>query len=125
MYDRSELFTLYRHSDLAFVSPLRDGMNLVAKEYVAAQLDNDGVLLLSPFTGASEQIGGGAVEFDPYDTAGAADAIESALRMKQGERKARMRAMRRQVHEADLQSWLDDILSTAEAIHTSEDHVDA
>jgi len=122
MYDREDLISLYRHSDLALVSPLRDGMNLVAKEYVAARTENDGVLLLSPLTGAAEQLGHAAVEFDPYDTASAAEAMERALAMDGEERAVRMRALRRQVHESDLSQWLDDVLEAAEEIRTSAGH---
>jgi len=122
MYSRENLFAMYRHSDLALVSPLRDGMNLVAKEYVAAQTENDGVLLLSPFTGAAEQLGHAAVEFDPYDTASATEAIERALEMDGEERAVRMRSLRRQVHESDLSRWLDDVLKAAEEIRTSPDY---
>lgn len=119
MYNRSDLFAMYRNSEIGLVGPLRDGLNLVAKEYIAAQLDNDGVLLLSPFAGAEEQLGFASVEFDPYDTASAADAIERAVEMGDVERRARMRALRRQVHDKDLAHWLDDVLSTAEDIRTS------
>ncbi|QLG29658.1 trehalose-6-phosphate synthase (plasmid) [Halorarum halophilum] len=113
MYDHDALCGIYRFSDLALVSPLRDGMNLVAKEYVASQVDDDGVLLLSPLAGAYEELSDGALEFDPYDTAAGADAIERALEMDERERHSRMRTMRRRVHEADLPTWLDDVLETA------------
>jgi len=116
MYDRANLIALYRHSDLAIVSPVRDGMNLVAKEYVAAQVDNDGVLLLSPLTGAGGQLTEGVVEFDPYQKGAAADAIERALTMSETERTARMRTLRRQVHETDLSWWLEEIVTTVEQI---------
>jgi trehalose 6-phosphate synthase len=79
MFDRDVLLSLYRHSDMAVVGPLRDGMNLVAKEYVASQIDNDGVLLLSPFAGAVDQLGESALEFDPHDTANATDALARAV----------------------------------------------
>ena len=116
MFDHDELCELYRFSDLALVSPLRDGMNLVAKEYVASQVDDDGVLLLSPLAGAYEQLSDAAVELDPYDTAAGADAVERALGMDEYERRSRMRALRRRVHEGDLSRWLDDVLETAERV---------
>jgi trehalose 6-phosphate synthase len=115
MFDRADLLSLYRHADLALVGALRDGMNLVAKEYVASQTENDGVLLLSPMAGADAQLDA-AVEFDPYDSASAAGAIERAIEMDPAERRSRMRALRRAVHEADLSSWLDDVFGTAKAI---------
>ena len=113
MYDQENLYSLYRHSDLAIVSPLRDGMNLVAKEYVAAQLDDDGALLLSPMAGAYDQLETGVVSFDPYDTVGAAEAVERAIQLDDEERAARMRELRRRVHEADLSQWIDDVLAAA------------
>ncbi|WP_313696178.1 alpha,alpha-trehalose-phosphate synthase (UDP-forming) [Halorarum halobium] len=116
MFDYDRLCELYRFSDLALVSPLRDGMNLVAKEYVAAQVEDDGVLLLSPLAGASEALAEGAVELDPYDTAAGAAAIERAIEMDDRERRSRMRALRRRVHEGDLSAWLDDVLETAGAV---------
>lgn len=117
--DRDVLVSLYRHSDLAIVSPVRDGMNLVAKEYVAAQVDSNGVLLLSPFAGAFEQLGEGAVRFDPYDTDRAAAAIEDAIEMDAPERRRRMRTLRRTVHETDLAWWLDEAVETAADVQDS------
>ncbi|PSP99914.1 trehalose-6-phosphate synthase [Halobacteriales archaeon QS_4_70_19] len=119
MYDREELFSLYHHSDLALVTPLRDGMNLVAKEYVASQLDDDGVLLLSPMAGAYDQLEEGVVEFDPYDASAGAEAIEQALAMDDDERQERMRTLRHRVHDEDLSAWMDDVLGTASEVHAS------
>ncbi|QLG64202.1 alpha,alpha-trehalose-phosphate synthase (UDP-forming) [Halorarum salinum] len=113
MFDYPDLCSLYRHSDLGLVSPLRDGMNLVAKEYVAAQVEDDGVLLLSRLAGAYEELGEGAVELDPYDPVAGAEAIERALAMDEWERRSRMRALRHRVHDGDLAHWLDDVLETA------------
>lgn len=113
MLSEAELYALYRHGDLALVSALRDGMNLVAKEYVAAQLDDDGVLLLSEFAGAHEELGEHAVTINPYDTRAFADAIERAVSMPADERTDRMAAQRRRVAEYDLVAWMDDVLETA------------
>lgn len=113
MYDREKLVTMYREADLALVSSLRDGMNLVAKEYVAAQTDEAGTLLLSPLAGAYEQLGEPAIDFDPYDTAGAAEAIERAIDTTERERRERMRALGWIVHETDLSWWLDEVLEAA------------
>jgi trehalose 6-phosphate synthase len=113
MFDREELCSLYRYSDVAVVGPLRDGMNLVAKEYVASQVDNDGVLLLSPFAGADEELGHAAVEFDPYDTESAAEAIVRSFEMDSGERRERIQKLRSKVHETDLSWWLEEIVDTA------------
>ena len=102
MFDRDVLLSLYRHSDMAIVGPLRDGMNLVAKEYVASQIDNDGVLLLSPFAGAVDQLGESALKFDPHDTANATDALARAVEMREREQRRRMLDLRYEVHEKDL-----------------------
>ena len=119
MFDRANLCSLYRHADLALVSPLRDGMNLVAKEYVAAQVDDDGVLLLSPLAGAGEQLGSEALTIDPYDTGGAVDAIDQALSMPEPERRARMRSLRRTVHQSDLSRWINEVLETASRVRNA------
>jgi trehalose 6-phosphate synthase len=127
MYDRADLFSLYRNSDVAIVGPLRDGMNLVAKEYVAAQVDEEGVLLLGPLAGAYEELGDLALDFDPYDTAAAADALERAVEMGPGERHARMRILRQQVRDHDLSWWLSEVLETAGELRSrrGEPHVRA
>ncbi|ELY36502.1 alpha,alpha-trehalose-phosphate synthase (UDP-forming), partial [Halalkalicoccus jeotgali] len=95
MLPEEELYALYRHSDLALVSALRDGMNLVAKEYVASQVDDDGVLVLSEFAGAHEELGDGAVTINPFDTQSFAEAIDRALSLPTEERNERMAAQRR------------------------------
>jgi len=106
-YDREALAALYRHADVALVSPLRDGMNLVAKEYVAAQLGDDGVLVLSEFAGAVESLGEEALVVNPNDTAAFATAVEAALSMPERTRRRRMRALRRRVHSEDIDAWID------------------
>ncbi|MDL5363693.1 trehalose-6-phosphate synthase [Halalkalicoccus sp. NIPERK01] len=113
MLPEEELYALYRHSDLALVSALRDGMNLVAKEYVASQIDGDGVLLLSKFAGAHAELGEDAVTINPFDTQAFAEAIERALSLSAAEREERMAAQRRRVTEYDLQAWMNDVLETA------------
>lgn len=121
MVSRETLCALYRDADAALVSPLCDGMNLVAQEYVASQVDNDGVLLLSEFAGAHEDLGESAVTVNPYDTSGFADAIERTLAMDEGVRESRMAALRRQVHDGGLDEWVDDVLSTASEIREGRD----
>lgn len=110
---KEELYALYRHSDIALVTPLRDGMNLVAKEFVAAQLDRRGVLLLSEFAGAHEELGDHAVTINPYDTQGVADAIDRAVSLSEEERRERMTNLRERVGTYDLVAWMDDVLSAA------------
>ena len=103
------LAAIYRAADLCLVSSLQDGMNLVAKEFVASQVDEHGVLVLSRFTGAAEEIEE-AVLINPFNVAGFADGIRTALEMEPGERRRRMRAMRAQLHRSTIFDWLVGIL---------------
>jgi len=98
------LVALYRAADVMLVTPIRDGMNLVAKEYVASRIDDDGVLVLSEFAGAAEELQE-AVIVNAYDVEALADGIRRALAMDPGERGARMRAMRRRVSAYDVHRW--------------------
>jgi trehalose 6-phosphate synthase len=102
----AELLALYATSDVAWVTPLRDGMNLVAKEYVVAQRSRggSGVLVLSRFAGAAEELAD-AIQCDPHDLAAMADAIEAALAMPETERRARLASMARQVTTYDVHHW--------------------
>jgi trehalose 6-phosphate synthase len=110
------LAALYREADLALVTPIRDGMNLVAKEYVAAQTRDPGVLVLSELAGASEQLGDGAVVVHPNDTAGVADGIDEALSLSRAERRRRVADLQRAVHAEDVFDWLESNFETAAAI---------
>ncbi len=101
---RPELAALYAAADVAWVSPLRDGMNLVAKEYVACQDGGDGVLVLSEFAGAAQEMGE-AIRVNPYDEAGSADAIASALRLPASERRERQAALLARIRRNDALSW--------------------
>ncbi len=98
------LLALYRAADVMLVTPVRDGMNLVAKEFVAARIDEDGVLVLSEFAGAAAELSD-AVLVNPYDLDGTADAIDAALRMDGAQRRRRMWALRRHVMENDVHRW--------------------
>lgn len=109
-----EVTALYRAADVMLVTPLRDGMNLVAKEFVASRIDDDGVLVLSEFAGAAAELGE-AVLINPYDVEGTAVRIRQALEMPDGERRARMQAMRQRVHEHDIKAWVRSFLLTLEA----------
>lgn len=99
-----ELVALYRAADIMLVTPLRDGMNLVAKEYCATRTDDSGVLILSEFAGAAVSLRE-AVLVNPYDIGAMADAIHRALAMPAAERSARMRALRRRVAGQDVHRW--------------------
>ena len=91
---RLELLAYYRAADIALITPLKDGMNLVAKEYCACSIEEDCVLILSEFAGAAAQLACGALLVNPYDIRGVADAIRVAHAMSAEERTARMRRMR-------------------------------
>ena len=108
-----QLVALYRLADFCVVSSLHDGMNLVAKEFVAARNDLDGVLVLSEMTGAAQELKE-AVIINPYHVEGFAGALERAIAMKPPERLARMRALRRVVAGHDIFVWASDILESLE-----------
>ncbi len=110
-YPVEEMVALYLASDVMLVTSLRDGMNLVAKEYVAARGDNTGALVLSEFTGAADQLKS-ALLVNPHDIDGLKAAIMRAVRLSPGESSRRMRTMRRQVLAHDVQRWSEEFLST-------------
>jgi trehalose 6-phosphate synthase/phosphatase len=116
--DRDDLLAHYRACDIAFVTPLKDGMNLVAKEYCACRIDNDGVLILSHFAGAAEQLKPGAVLVNPYDVEEMADAVLKAFRMSEAERSARMKRMKRVVRDENVFWWVDSFLRSGWQIAT-------
>ena len=104
------LTALRRMSNFSVVSSLHDGMNLVAKEFAASRFDEDGVLILSPFTGAARELTD-ALLVSPYATDHFAEAIQKALTMPQPERERRMRKMREVVRENNIYKWAGDIIS--------------
>jgi trehalose 6-phosphate synthase len=107
---RDTLAALFRGSEVALVTPLRDGMNLVAKEYVAAQNEEDpGVLILSKFAGAAEELGE-ALIVNPYNIDDMANAMQIALRMPIEERKERHSALLRRIKTHDVASWRQNFL---------------
>ena len=117
-YSRQQLAGVYRAARIGLVTPLRDGMNLVAKEYVAAQdPDDPGVLILSRFAGAAAQLGE-AILVNPYSAEELSDAIRTALAMPLDERKRRWRVMMDSVEREDVIWWrdlfLDALLANAQ-----------
>jgi len=118
--DRDELVAYYRAAGIGLVTPLRDGMNLVAKEYCACNADEQGVLILSEFAGAAAQLQGGAFLVNPYDVEGVADAIHQAMAMPSEERRQRMRRMRAGVRKYDIFWWVDSFLQAAFGRHLEE-----
>jgi trehalose 6-phosphate synthase len=113
---RKRLPGLCRASRVALVTPLRDGMNLVAKEFIAAQdPDDPGVLVLSRFAGAAEQLKE-ALLVNPYDTNGTAQAIQQALHMPLAERQARHRKLLENIRAQDVHWWSREFLRTLEGM---------
>ncbi|HEX9281004.1 MAG TPA: trehalose-6-phosphate synthase, partial [Candidatus Udaeobacter sp.] len=108
--DREDLLAHYRGCDIAFVTPLKDGMNLVAKEYCACRIDSDGVLILSQFAGAAEQLKPDALLVNPYDVEQLADTLLRAFQISPAERRARMKRMRRVVRDESVFWWVDSFL---------------
>ena len=104
------LMALRRMANFCIVSSLHDGMNLVAKEFVASRFDEDGVLILSRFTGAARELTD-ALLVNPYATDHFAEAIKIALEMPEAERQKRMRKMREIVRENNIYKWAADIIS--------------
>jgi trehalose 6-phosphate synthase len=113
---RDELVAFFVASDVMLVTPLRDGMNLVAKEYVACRSDLGGALVLSEFTGAADELKQSYL-VNPHDTEGVKDAIEAALNQTEEEGRRRMRALRRQVLAHDVDRWARSFLEALGEAH--------
>ena len=116
---RDELIAFFVASDVMLVTPLRDGMNLVAKEYVACRSDLGGALVLSEFTGAAAELRQ-AYLVNPHDLEGVKDAIEAALNQQAEEGRRRMRALRRQVLAHDVDRWARSFLDALADAHPSD-----
>ncbi|HOA74209.1 MAG TPA: bifunctional alpha,alpha-trehalose-phosphate synthase (UDP-forming)/trehalose-phosphatase [Phycisphaerae bacterium] len=116
---RDEVVALYRAADVMTVTPLRDGLNLVAKEFCASRTDEDGVLILSEFAGAAAELGE-ALRVNPYDLDKMAAAFKQALQMAPDERKRRMRAMRERIFERDVHDWCRSFLHALEQVGSTE-----
>jgi len=109
--DERQVVALYRAADVMLVTPLRDGMNLVAKEFVTCRADEDGVLVLSEFAGAAAEMGE-AVQVNPYDVESMAQAYADALTMPEEERRLRMRSLRQRIAARDVHQWAESFLDT-------------
>jgi alpha,alpha-trehalose-phosphate synthase [UDP-forming] len=114
-YPREEMVALYLAADVMLVTALRDGMNLVAKEYIACRLDDTGVLVLSEFTGSADELTT-ALLVNPHDIQGMKDAIVRAATLSPSEAKRRMRAMRRRVCEHDVRHWAATFLDALKEV---------
>ncbi|MFC1908064.1 trehalose-6-phosphate synthase [Chloroflexota bacterium] len=105
--EHDELIAYYRTADIALVTPLKDGMNLVAKEYCAANVDCSGVLVLSEFAGAASQLQKNALLVNPYDIEDVASTIHRAYNMSADERKVRMRRLRNLIRRRNIFWWVN------------------
>jgi trehalose 6-phosphate synthase len=115
-----ELIAYYAASDMALVTPLRDGMNLVAKEYAACNVAETGILCLSEFAGAAMELHRHAVMVNPFDVVGVAEAIRDGAAMAPGERRRRMRAIRAIIRRHDIFQWVDAFLDAAFSTHLGD-----
>jgi trehalose 6-phosphate synthase/phosphatase len=109
----TELLAYYRACDVALITPLKDGMNLVCKEYCACSLEDDGVLILSEFAGAAAELDIGALLVNPYDTDAVAEAIRTAITMPETERRARMQRLRAHIRHHNVARWSERFLAAA------------
>jgi len=110
---RSELLAYYRAADIALITPLKDGMNLVAKEYCAAKVDRDGVLILSEFAGAASQLHRNSLLVNPYDIEGIANAIRRGYHMSASERQLRMQRLRKSIARRNVFWWANSFIWAA------------
>lgn len=115
-HSHTEIAPYYSSADFCMVTSLHDGMNLVAKEFVASRNENDGSLILSRFAGASHELHG-AIIINPYDIEESADAIKTALEMPAKEQSQRMKQMRQKIISYNIYSWASDLLRTMAAIN--------
>ena len=107
--EHKDLVAYYRMADVAIISSVYDGMNLVAKEYAASQVDEKGVLILSELAGAAEELEG-ALLINPYDIEGFSTCIRKALTMPLEEKKDRMALLRNRIKEDDIYKWISNLL---------------
>ena len=114
-YSRDEMAALYLAADVAVVTPLRDGMNLVAKEYVACRADEGGALILSEFTGAADELRD-ALLINPHDIEGVKAAMLRAIHLPRDEQRRRMRSLRRAVYDNDVAHWASQYLGAVSAV---------
>ena len=115
-----DLIDLYSNADIAMITPIRDGMNLVAKEYVATRINNDGVLILSEMAGASKELFQ-ALVVNPFDINSMSEAIYKALNMPLEEQRQRNISMRKRLSRYTVQRWADDFMS---ALNTEPQNMD-
>jgi trehalose 6-phosphate synthase len=118
--ERNELLAYYRAAETALITPLKDGMNLVAKEYCACNIEENGIIILSEFAGAAARLQKHTLLVNPYDIEAVADTIYRAFTMTKDERRARMKKLRQSVQKYDIFWWLNSFLSAAFAKHLND-----
>ncbi|MDN5660445.1 MAG: trehalose-6-phosphate synthase, partial [Brevibacterium aurantiacum] len=121
-YPRDEMTAFFLAADVMLVTALRDGMNLVAKEYVACRRRDDGALVLSEFTGAADQLKS-AVMVNPHDIGDLKAGILDAVQMHEKTRSRRMRQMRKKIATDTVSIWSKKFLAELEAIHTNPEAI--
>ena len=109
-FPHDELVAYYSAADIALITPLRDGMNLVAKEYCACNVTEDGVLVLNEFAGAAAQLQGEAYLVNPYDMEGIAKALHRAIHWEKDQRSTHMSKLRDQIRKNNIYWWVDSFL---------------
>jgi trehalose 6-phosphate synthase/phosphatase len=119
----AELLAFYRAADVALVTPLRDGMNLVSKEYVAASVER-GTLILSEFAGSADELQEGALIVNPHNLEGMAEAIHRSVTLTDSDRAERLAVMQARVREHDVHRWVSDYLNRAQEDRPSEEERD-
>ncbi|PLX31109.1 MAG: trehalose-6-phosphate synthase [Ignavibacteria bacterium] len=117
---RTELLGYYRTAEIALITPIKDGMNLVAKEYCACNIEDNGVLILSEFAGTAAQLHKHALLVNPYDVEGVAEALRDAFSMPYDERAERMRQLRSSVRRYDIYRWVERFLEAAISRHLAD-----
>lgn len=117
--NRNQLLGRYRACEIAIITPLRDGMNLVAKEYCSSCVDDRGVLVLSEFAGAADEFADGALLVNPYDLEKTADTMYAAINMDPAERNERIKKLRHRVQTHDVHAWVRKIFRAARLVADS------
>lgn len=117
---REDLVAYYRAADVAIITPLKDGMNLVAKEFCASQVEERGVLIVSEFAGASQELSAGALVVNPNDLAGVAEAIHEAFVMPRQERQIRMHLLRDIIRKNNVHRWAHSFMRAAASLEEEE-----
>ncbi|NBC58488.1 MAG: bifunctional alpha,alpha-trehalose-phosphate synthase (UDP-forming)/trehalose-phosphatase [Bacteroidetes bacterium] len=118
------LIDLYTSSDVALITPVRDGMNLVAKEYVATRTQQDGVLVLSEMTGASKELGE-ALQINPFNFEEIADTLKRALEMPLAEQKSRMVSLQKRVSRYSVERWAEEFMTALDSSQNVSQYVEA